>query len=114
MIGLLLKVAVVCALLGGGYYYLESHNSSLLKPQELTSQLKDVAGKVSFQTVSKNLSSTLDSLITNADSNSPVVLGVKISNESLSTVVNFLQNLPPEQINEIKSIICTPATPSAN
>jgi hypothetical protein len=45
----------------------------------------------------------LDSLVTHPDPNSPVVLGVKISNDSLSTVVDVIRSLPPDQINQIKS-----------
>jgi hypothetical protein len=52
----------------------------------------------------------LDSLVTHPDPNSPVVLGVKISNDSLSTVVDVIRSLPPDQINQIKSALCTPVS----
>lgn len=109
----MLKVIIIVAIVGGGYFYLTSHNSKLLHPQALTTQLKDAATHVSINAVAQNLGATLDSLITHADKNSPVVLGVKISNDSLGTIVDFLQKLPPDQISQIKSAICSPASPSS-
>lgn len=60
----------------------------------------------------KQLSGALDNLVTHSD-RSPVVLGMQISDNSLDTVVNLIRNLPPDQLSQIKSYICQPATPSA-
>ncbi len=58
------------------------------------------------------LSSALDGLVTH-NRTSPVVLGLQVTNTSLNSIVDVIQRLPPDQINELKQTICSPATSSA-
>lgn len=69
--------------------------------------------QVDLSGVGDKLSGSLDSLIVHSGTGSPVVLGVKITNESISALVDAIQKLPPDQTNQIKSFLCDPATPSA-
>lgn len=82
--------------------------SGYVDPQALTKLTKTGISEVGPQ-----LSSALDSLITHPNRNSPVVLGLKVSNDSLNAVVDLIQRLPPDQISQLKNSICAPASPSA-
>ncbi len=106
----MLKIAIIAALVGGAGIYVKQKYGSVPNPQTLVSQLKSQATSIDVNTLGKNLSSSLDSLVTNTDKNSPVVLGVKIGNDSLSVIVDVIQKLPPDQINQVKTIICAPST----
>ena len=66
-----------------------------------------------FASVAGQLSETLDSLITHPGKVSPIVLGVDITNDSLNALVDVIQKLPSDQFSELKTVICTPASPSA-
>jgi hypothetical protein len=66
-----------------------------------------------FSGLGNKLSDSLDSLVTHSGSASPVILGVKITNDSISALVDIIQKLPPDQTNQLKEFLCSPATPSA-
>lgn len=113
MFGFLSKVilmAVVVAVIGTVVYM---RRGSLPNPNSLLSEVRDAVTHVDTGLVWNNLSASLDNLVTHPDKNSPVVLGIKVTNESLSTVVDVIQNLPPGQVSEIKAALCTSASPSA-
>ncbi|MBI5358876.1 hypothetical protein HZB69_04595, partial [Candidatus Amesbacteria bacterium] len=55
---------------------------------------------------------TLDNIVTNQTKDSPVVLGLKVTNESLSAITDVLQKLPNDQLQQIRAVVC--ASPSAN
>lgn len=55
------------------------------------------------------LSDALDALVTHPDKNSPVVLGVKVTNDSISTITDVIMKLPNDQLNQIRNVVCTPA-----
>ena len=58
------------------------------------------------------ISEALDSLVTHPGKNSgPVVLGVKVSNDTIGTITDVLMGLPSEQLSQVKSVVC--ATSSA-
>jgi len=113
---------------GGGYAYM--NRDKIPQLTNLTSQLKlpdikqinasDAGTRISAALDSlvthpdKDISAALDSLVTHPDKDSPVVLGVKITNESIGKLVDVIQGLPPEQVNQIKQVICAPASPSGN
>lgn len=61
----------------------------------------------------QEVSQSLDSFISHSNSNSPVVLGLKISDTSLDTMLSVIKNLPPNEVAQIKNYICAPATPSS-
>lgn len=111
MLGFLFKVGTVAAVVAGigGFIYLRRGSlPSLPPPTQWLGIARQTAREVDFKVVAQNLSTSLDNLVTHPDKNSPVVLGVKITNESIGKVVDVIQSLPPEQINEIKQAICAP------
>src|SRR3972149_6164457 len=61
-------------------------------------------------TLGKRVSQVLDSLVTHPDRNSPVVLGVKVTNYSLNSLVEVIQKLPPDQVDQLKNVVCSPAS----
>ncbi len=67
---------------------------------------------INIADATKKISQTLDNLITHGGT-SPVVLGVKITDTSLDTLVNLVRNLPPDQLNQLKSFVCQPAATSS-
>lgn len=118
MFGFLFKVIIMAAVVaGGGYAYINRDKfPQLAEIAQLPSRLKlpDLK-QVDASEAGKRISSALDSLVTHPDKNSPVVLGVKITNESIGKLVDVIQGLPPEQVNQIKQVICaTPPTPTPN
>jgi len=111
MFGFLFKVILMAAVVaGGGYAYM--NRDKIPQLTNLTSQLKlpDIK-QINASEAGTRISAALDSLVTHPDKNSPVVLGVKITNESIGKLVDVIQGLPPEQVNQIKQVIC--ASPSA-
>lgn len=114
MIGFLLKVFIVAAIVVGAFslVYLRRGipipknfsdlQGQIFNKETLTNTLKNV----DTSQLGKQLSDALDALVTHPDKNSPVVLGVKVTNESLSTVVGVIQNLPTNQLDQIKTAIC--------
>lgn len=59
------------------------------------------------------LSTALDSLVVHPNSLSPVVLGLKVTNDSLNSVVDLIQRLPPDQLSQLKTVVCSTASASA-
>ena len=98
---------------GGGYVYLHRNNLSQIKQlSSLTSQFKIPNLKqIDASQAGQRVSEILDSLVTHPDKNSPVILGVKITNDSLNTIVDVIAKLPPDQVSQLKQVIC--ASPSA-
>ena len=123
MFGFLLKVGIIAAVVVGVFTLVSwrrtgqvrlpsARNLTLWVASSFNREALSKIKNVNMGSVSRNLSSALDSLVTHPDRNSPVVLGVKITNDSLNTVVDVIQNLPPDQVNQIKALLCTPATSS--
>ncbi|OGD01354.1 hypothetical protein A3E17_04190 [Candidatus Amesbacteria bacterium RIFCSPHIGHO2_12_FULL_48_14] len=125
MFGFLFKIIIVALVVIGLYSVVSVRRGS--PPQipslsQITSAAQATFSRQAFSglknidtsNLGKNLSQALDSLVTHPDRNSPVVLGVKITNDSLNTVVNVIQGLPPDQVDQIKNLLCSPATSSAN
>ena len=112
MFGFLLKMVVMVAVIAaiGGVIYLLRGN--MPDPKSLLSDAKTAVTTADTSVIWKNLSNSLDALISKP-ANSPVVLGIKVTNDSLSTVVDVIQKLPPEQISQIQAALCQPASPSA-
>lgn len=121
MFKFLLKVVVVAAVVVGllGYLGMKKGNLSFgninINPQEVLSKLPidmSVVGKMqSMQPdqVKGQVSEALDALVTHPGRNSgPVVLGVKVSNDTIGTVTDVLMGLPSDQLDQVKSVICTP------
>ena len=123
MFGLLLKLVLVTAVIGGivGYAALKMGQSpknvvlgakeqveNLTKPEKYQEAIKSIDTK----SVVAKASDFLDNIITHGNSNSPVVLGLKVTNESLGAITDVLQKLPNEQLDQIRSVVC--ASPSAN
>lgn len=119
MFGFLLKILFIGAIVASivGFIYikggtlpsistLQSGLTSLRNGQAIESvKNTDVSG------LTGQLSSALDSLVTHPNQDSPVVLGIKITNDSLNSLVDFIQNMPPEQSEQLKNLICQPVTP---
>ena len=65
--------------------------------------------KTDTGSIGSKLSQTLDSLVTHPGRNKgPVVLGVQVTNETIGTITDVLIGLPPDQLKQITSVICTP------
>lgn len=127
MLGFLFKILIVVVLVVGvlTYFGFKTGNLSLATlPHDLASfnvkslfsgqnfdSIKAQLTGVNKEQLSENLSSSLDSLVTHASKNSPVVLGVKVTNESVGAVTDALMGLPSDKLDQIKNALC--ATPSA-
>src|SRR3989344_6527115 len=107
MFGFLLKVVLVAAVVAGVGGVIYMRRGSWPTPESLTADFKNAVTTVDMGTVTKNLSASLDSLITKP-ANSPVVLGIQVTSESLTTIVDVLQKLPPDQVSQIKAALCAP------
>jgi len=116
MFGFLFKVILMAAVVaGGGYAYMNRDKIPQLKNlSQIAANLKIPDYKqINASEAGSRISAALDSIVTHPDKNSPVILGVKITNESLGIIVDAIQKLPPDQTNQIKQILCAPASPSA-
>lgn len=124
MFGFLLKIAVVALLVVGIFSVISWRKSGSFRlpdPAQIISLVKMTFNRqavsklkeVDTSGVGKSLSGALDSLVTHPGRNSPVVLGVKITNDSLDAIVNVLQNLPPDQYQQLQTLFCAPATSSS-
>lgn len=119
MFGFLFKVILVAAVVVGlvGVVYFKRGLPLPKNISQLTSQLPNqktlLKGVKSLDVnqVGKQLSDALDSLVTHPDKNSPVVLGVKVTNDSISTLVDVVQKLPTDQLEQIKTAICASPLP---
>lgn len=123
MFGFLIKLVLMIAVIGGIVGYLAVKNKQSPKEVVLSaqSQIEGLAKPEKYQDIIKNIdtkvllskvSETLDNLVTNQTKDSPVVLGLKVTNESLGAITDVLQKLPTEQLEQIRSVVC--ASPSAN
>ena len=111
----LLKIVFFAALVLIAFVLFSSKNhlsgsfKNLLNPQALQ-QLT----RTDMANLGPQVSSALDALVTHQSSASPVILGLQVTNQSLNTIVDIIQRLPPGQMTQLKSMICAPAaTPSA-
>ena len=86
----------------------QSQIENLAKPEKYQDIIKNIDTKVLLSKVGE----TLDNIVTNQTKDSPVVLGLKVTNESLSAITDVLQKLPNEQLVQIRAVVC--ASPSAN
>lgn len=127
MLGFLFKILIVVVLVVVvlTYFGVKTGNLSMSSlPHDLASfnyktlfsgqnfdNIKAQVSGVSKEQLSENLSSSLDSLVTHASKNSPVVLGVKVTNESVGAVTDALLGLPSDKLDQIKNALC--ASPSA-
>ncbi len=123
MFGFLIKLILVTAVIGGivGYVAVKTEQSPKEVVLSAQSQIESLAKPEKYQDIIKNIdtkvllskvSETLDNLVTNQTKDSPVVLGLKVTNESLGAITEVLQKLPTEQLEQIRSVVC--ASPSAN
>lgn len=113
MFGFLLKVVVLAAVVGSVVGIIYIRRGSLPNLAQVKSDVINQVRSVDPKILAQNMSTALDSLVTHPDRNSPVVLGVKITNESLGTVVDVLQKLPPDQLSQLQTAICRPSSASA-
>lgn len=123
MFGLLVKIVLVIAIIGGivGYVAVKTKQSPKEVVLSAQSQIESLAKPEKYQDIIKNIDTkvllsyvgqTLDNLVTNQTKDSPVVLGLKVTNESLGAITDVLQKLPTEQLQQIRAVVC--ASPSAN
>ncbi len=125
MLGFLFKVLLIAAIVVGivGFVMMKKGNLSLsqfkIDPSKILAQLpidKNVLANfrgVKPEQVGSQVSSVLDSLVTHPGRNSgPVVLGVKVTNDTIGTITDVLMGLPSDQLNQVKSVICTPPASS--
>ncbi|TSC88155.1 MAG: hypothetical protein G01um101416_178 [Microgenomates group bacterium Gr01-1014_16] len=97
---------------GGGYAYINRDKLPQLSQLPQLAQFAKLPNiEINASEAGSRISAALDSIVTHPDKNSPVVLGVKITNESIGKLVDVIQGLPPEQVKQIQQVIC--ATPSA-
>lgn len=124
MFGFLFKILFIAAVVGGiGYFVMVKKGTlpkslSQLPVNQILSQLPlnktAIAGMKNAKPgdILAGVSGQLDNLVThNSGGGGPMVLGVKVSNDSVGTVVDVLQSLPKEQIDQIRSALC--ASPSS-
>lgn len=126
MFGFLFKIVLIAAVVGGiGYFVIMKKQLPLpgalsgVKATDVVSKLplnKEALGNIknlNAGEVLSKVSGALDSLVTHQSGGAgPVVLGIKVSNESVSTVVDVLESLPAEQVQQIRAAFC--ASPSGN
>lgn len=121
MFGFLIKLVLLIAIVGGVVVYgttkyktspmglvlgAKGQVEKIFQPQAFEAAIKGVDTK---QVVGQ-ISAVLDSLVTKGSADSPMVLGLKVTNESLNAVTDVLQRLPTEQLGQIRSVLC--ASPS--
>lgn len=122
MFGLLLKIVMMVVVVGGlvGFVSVKSNQSPKQLITNAKLQVENLSKPDAYKNIMKNIntadviskaSETLDSLVTHSSKNSPVVLGVKVTNESLGAITDILQSLPKDQLQQIRNIVC--ASPSA-
>lgn len=116
MFGLLFKIVLMVVMVGGvvGFVSIKSNQSPKQLVENLTKldRYKEIIKNIDTKAVVTKTSETLDSLVTHSTKDSPVVLGVKVTNESLGAIAGILQSLPKDQFQQIRNIVC--ASPSAN
>ncbi len=120
MFGFLFKVAFIAVLVVGVYGYVSVKRGSMPK---IPTSLAEIKSQIKLPTISvinpsqagKAISDTLDAFVTHPGRNlGPVVLGVQVTNESLSVITDALLKLKPDQLQQIRNVVCQPsASPSA-
>ena len=101
MLGFLFKVLVIAGLVAGGGYYVISHGIKI--------DTNNLASKIDTHAVlgiASQAGQFLDSLVTK--NNSPVILGMQVSNQTVSLVTDALMKLPNEQLDQIRKVVCKP------
>lgn len=111
MFGLLLKLVII-SLVVGAVVVTVSVKKDMVKDYTNPERYQEVVKNIDTKTVVAKASDFLDNIITHGNSGSPVVLGLKVTNESLGAITDVLQKLPNEQLDQIRSVVC--ASPSAN
>jgi hypothetical protein len=114
VISFIFKILIVALIVVGLYaVYSYRKTGQLPGPLQAYSSKLNIPSIPNFKSEDavKNLSAALDQLVTHSNTNSPIVLGVKVTNDSLSTLVDVLQKLPTSQLDQLKVAICS--TPSA-
>src|SRR3990167_9531793 len=102
MFGFLFKIIIVALVVIGLYSVVSVRRGSppqipslsqITSAAQATFSLQAFSGmkKIDTSNLGKNLSQALESLVTRPDRNSSVVLGVKITNDSLNPVVDVIQ-----------------------
>ena len=79
---------------------------------EKQEKYKDIIKNIDTKVLLSKVGETLDNIVTNQTKDSPVVLGLKVTNESLGAITDVLQKLPTEQLQQIRTVVC--ASPSGN
>ena len=125
MFGFLFKILIIAAVVVGigGYIGLKKGINIPGIPKNIASQAAQLK-LPAFSGVSANiksinagvlgqrLSETLDALVTHPGRNpGPVVLGVKVTNDSLGVITDALMKLPNDQLQQVQQALC--ASPSA-
>lgn len=123
MFGFLFKILLIAAVVVGvGWYVLNKNHLPLptslsqIHPKAGLSQLpldKNALGqlqKMKPEEILAQASSFLDTLVTHQKPGSPVVLGVNVTNQSLGTLVDVIQSLPKDQLDQLRTALCS--TPS--
>ncbi|KKU38166.1 MAG: hypothetical protein UX52_C0010G0018, partial [Candidatus Amesbacteria bacterium GW2011_GWA1_46_35] len=108
------KVAFVAVLVVGVYGYVSMKRGSMPKIptslSEIKSQIKIPAiPAINPSQAGKVISDTLDAFVTHPGRNlGPVVLGVRVTNESLGVITDTLLKLKPDQLQQIRNVVCQP------
>jgi predicted nuclease of predicted toxin-antitoxin system len=111
MFGLLLKLALL-SLVVGAVVVTVSVKKDAVKSYTSPERYQEVVKNIDTKVVLSKASDFLDNIITHGNSSSPVVLGLKVTNESLGAITDVLQKLPNDQLDQIRSVMC--ASSSAN
>lgn len=105
MFGLLLKLVMI-SLVVGAVVVTVSVKKDMVKDYTNPERYQEVVKNIDTKTVVAKASDFLDNIITHGNSGSPVVLGLKVTNESLGAITDVLQKLPNEQLDQIRSVVC--------
>ena len=114
MFGFLFKVAFIALLVVGVYGYVSVKRGSMPKIPTSLAEVKDqikipAIPKVDPSQAGKVISDTLDAFVTHPGRNlGPVVLGVQVTNESLGVITDTLLKLKPDQLQQIRNVVCQP------
>lgn len=98
----------------GVYGYVSMKRGSMPKIptslSEIKSQIKIPAiPAINPSQAGKVISDTLDAFVTHPGRNlGPVVLGVRVTNESLGVITDTLLKLKPDQLQQIRNVVCQP------
>ena len=121
MLGFLFKIMLVAAIVVGLLVFVLKKNGQLslsdlkLDPAKILASLPvdknalESLKKTDTSSIGSKLSQALDSLVTHPGRNQgPVVLGVQVTNDTIGTITDVLMGLPPDQLKQITSVVCTP------